>query len=361
MKTIEKSHYFDPRLEEEIKQELQQFHHEVALDGENHGRRGLPTVSEPDVKSYYHGHHISTQKMINTVGMATPKAALIAEVQEDEKQRDSKIQAIENKLHKVKQQLHDAGKKLANLKPAFSKTRLWLSWLAMCLPMLADAIISIPVWETWGFNFIEAAVISLIFAGALVTLAHYFERIVCFLGKTLWQRRIITILLLLLVVSAFYYMADARAEYRTSQLAAQGILVHFKPIPFALVTTIIFIIALTISKFAFPSRVQREQMEEYTRMKAEHQVLLDDEQKLEHEKADIIQKHEQLKQTNLSILLRAAALEEMIITHAHHGFTEWKRANTMHRPDRLRPNAFNDDQYPFAFNTNFSDIKRLFI
>jgi hypothetical protein len=130
--------------------------------------------------------------------------------------------------------------------------------------------------------------------------------------------------------------------------------------PFALASGLIFIIALTISKFAFPSREQRAQMEQYLRIKAEFDLLLNEEQQLEQEKAELIRKHEELKQANLSILLRAAALEDKVISAAKLGFSKWKRANTMHRPDRMRPAAFNDD-YPFSFNTNFSDIKNLYL
>ncbi len=360
MKTIEKPHYLNPKLEEELKTGLQKLDHAVVIGGENYGRRSLPLLKETNVSPFFEEHHRQAEAMLGKIDMEVPKASLIAEVQEDEKLMDTKVQAIENKLHKIKEQQHGAQAKLEGQKPPFNKARLVLAWIAVSLPLLGDAVISIPIWETWGFNFIESVLISLVFAGTLITFSHYFWRIVCLIGKTEWQRRAVATGLFLLIVMCFYFMAEARADLRSAQMAAQGIDVHFKPIPFALVSGLIFIMALAISHFAFPSRAEREQMAEFERLKSEYQQLLEQEQELEQEKADIIAKHNQLRQANLSILLRAAALEDMVISAAKLGYTKWKRANTMHRPDRMRPAAFNDDTYPFSFQTSFSDIKTLY-
>jgi cell division protein FtsB len=201
---------------------------------------------------------------------------------------------------------------------------------------------------------------GVLFAGVLAVFSHVFERIVL-LGKTLWQRRTIALTLLLLLIALFTFMSITRAEYLSKQVidnSADAINIHFSPLPFIATSLLLFIVAVAINHFFFPSTAERAAMRDYRHIKKEKQANETEQEQIEQAIDATQQESTDLKKTNASILEYGCMLEQLIISNAYRGFSLWKKHNIMHRPDDGRPLSF-DDPYPLNFDTNFHPLKSM--
>lgn len=361
MKTIEKSQYHKPELDAWIQEYLKEVEQHIAINAQGYASRNLPPLAKKNMQAYFHEDHVKFQTAIDTVGSKLQFNALCNEVAEHNKLTEIQLQAAYNKLSLAKENQVKIDAELKGKKPLYDKSRLLLVWVAIGVIALFEGLLATPCFETWGYSLMEALCMGVLFAGVLAVLAHVFERIV-FLGKKPWQRRIITAALLLLLGCLFGYMAQARAEYLSKQVAANSadaINMRFSAWPFILTSLLLFVVAVALNYFFLPSNDQRKVMREYRealKRKGDNEA---EQQRLEQDMANTKKESAELRQTNASILEYGCMLEQLIISHAHGGFALWKKHNMMHRPDNDRPACFDDPAYPFTFNTNFHSIKSL--
>jgi len=358
MKTIETNTYHRPELTADVQEQLKDFEQSNNIDAEDHGNRNKPLLHEENIKPYLIGNYHKAQAIISHVASVLQPAALISEVVENEKSTERKIQPLRNKLVIIKQKAVELEKALKGQHLEYGRLRVPLVWGAVCIPLLGDAMLNRPTFETYGYNFIESVGMSLLLAASLAVLAHCFRKIVA-LGKTVWQRRAIVAVILLLVTVLFYYLADTRASYLTHEAATytgDGKDIHFSPIPFTMLSVLLFGIAVAINYFFFPTKEQRKATREYYALKHEYAFNTAEHERIEKEIEALKQLHEELVQVNGSIYVYGSKLEDMIISHAQIAFATWEKVNMMHRPDNGRPICFGSDEYPFTFQRNFKPI-----
>jgi hypothetical protein len=361
MKTVEKPMYHKPELDAWIQEHLKETEQRIIINAQNYAVRNRPPLLTENMQVYFHEDHVRFQAMIDTVGGKLQFNALCNEVAEHDRLTEGQLQAIHNKLSLAKENQIEIDRDLRGNRPPYGKFRLLLVWVAIGAIALFEGLLATPCFETWGYSLTETLCMGVLFAGVLAALAHAFERIV-FLGKTPWQRRIITAALLLLLGCLFGYMSQARAEYLSKQIAANSadaINMHFSPWPFVLTSLLLFVVAVALNHFFLPSNEQRKAMREYNETLKKKSSNEAEQQQLEQDIANRKKENAELRQTNASILEYGCMLEQLIISHAHGGFALWKKHNMMYRPDNDRPTCFDDHSYPFAFNTNFHPIKSL--
>lgn len=358
MKTIEKSMYQRPELTAFVQEQLKQLDQHIHIDAENHGARNKPPLLELNINSYVIDNHHKAQALIGHVGAELQPAILVSEVIESEKIMERKLQALQNKLVSVKEKAIEHEKALKGKQREYSKFRLPLIWLAICVPLLGDGMLNRPTFETYGYNFIESLAMSILVAASLAVLAHSSGKIIS-LGKTIWQRRAIVATILFSITALFYYLADTRASYLSNEAATNAPNsenIHFSPIPFCLLSVLLFVIAVAINHFFFPTNEQRKAMREYQVLKQQCEDNVVEQQRIEQEMESLKQQYEELRQVNGSIYVYGGKLEDMIISHAQAGFGNWKKVSMMHRPDNGRPLCFDSDEYSFTFQRNFRPI-----
>lgn len=359
METLEKTMYHKPDLDAYVNQKLKELEHAERIEAEHEGLKNRPQLLDAFTNSCYFDHHQNHQGLLDHVAGVLQPTILISEVHESEKTMDRQLHELNNKLRTLKEQAYKFECQAKALHPPYSDARMPLVWGAMCTPLLADGMLNRPAFEAFGYSFLESACMSLLFAAALAALAHTFDRIVG-IGKTLWQRRIIAGALFTLVCTAFFYLAVTRAHYLSTEAypdTPSGANQAFSPIPLALFSILLFVIALAVARFFFPSAAERKAKREYDAIKLEERKNADEAVRVEQQMEMIKRQHEELRQTNSNVYIHGAHLEDLIVTHACAGFPKWKKVNMAYRPDRGKPLGFTNDQYPFTFQRNFKTIK----
>jgi len=353
--------YHMPDLEANVEQKLEENRKHDGNDGQNSGVNDQPPLINRKIQPFFEENHLRYQALIDKVNEELQFKATVHEVVEDKKATEKKLQVVHNQLSDAKEKhiALDVAFKCKTL--PFSKFRILFISVATCIIFLFEGILALPIFETWGYGLIVAFLMCILFAGVLLFFSYVFEKIVQ-KGRTLRQQRLIFFILLLLLSLLFFYMGNQRAEYLNKQVTADStgtINIHFSPWPFTLTSLLLFVIAVALHHFFFPSRGQRDAMREYLKLEQEKKANEALQNSLIQEKADIERANEDLRQQNASILEYGSMLETRIITNAHGGYAYFKKQNLMHRPDRGRPISFDDPNYPFTFNTNFHTIKQL--
>jgi hypothetical protein len=354
MKTIERTIQHRPELTACVQEQLKQFDQHNLIDAENHGSRNMPTLSELNIKPYFIGNHHKAQAIIGHVATELQPAILVSEVVENEKITQRKLQTLQNKLVAVKEKAIEFEKTLKSTQFEDGGFHPHFIWLCICIPLLGDSMLNRPAFETYGYTFIESLGISILLAAALAVLAHCFNRIVASLGKSLWQRRAIATTVFLLITALFYYLADTRISYLSSDPNAANI--HLSAIPLAAMSILLFGVAIGIKNFFYPTREQRTAMHVYQFSKQLYDDNSAERQRIGQEIEMLKQQQEELRQINISLYVYGSQLEEMIIAYAHAGFATWQKVNLMYRSDNGRPLCFGHDEYPFPFQRNFKPI-----
>ncbi|QEM12976.1 hypothetical protein [Mucilaginibacter rubeus] len=353
MSTLEKSMQQRPELTAFVQEQLKQFDQYNLIDAENHGGRDKPSLSEQNIKPYLIGNHHKAQAIIGHVATELQAAILVSEVVENEKITQRKLQTLQNKLVAVKEKAVEFEKTLKDTQFEDGWFHPYLIWLCICIPLLGDSMLNRPAFETYGYSYIESLGISVLLAAALAVLAHCFSRIVA-LGKSVWQKRAIGAAIFLLITALFYYLADTRISYLSSEPDAAN--VHLSAVPIAAMSVLLFGVAVGLKHFFFPTTEQRKAIHEYQASKQQYDDNRAEQQCIEQEIETLKQKQEELRQVNSALYVYGGRLEDMIISHAYAGFATWQKVNMMHRTDNGRPLCFDHDEYPFAFQRNFKPI-----
>jgi len=360
MKTATINAYHMPELDARIQRKLETVDREITHDAENNGVRNKPPLLENDIKPYFAEHHHKTQALLGETAAELQPAVLISEVVESEKNTERKVRELRNKLAAIKEKGGNCEAGVKGGQREYSKLRMPLAWLAVCIPLLGDGLLNLPAFETYGYNFVEALCVSILLAASLAILAHTFDRIVG-LGKKVWQKRAIATSILAILTCLFFYLANARAQYLSNEASTNGTSIHFSTIPLALFSVVLFVVAVAVNRFFFPTAEQRKAMRQFDEQVRMQQAIKDERAQIEAQIETVTLQHEELVQTNGSIYVYGGKLEDMIISNAHIGFAKWKRISMMHRSDNGRPIGFNDNDYPFTFQRHFQGIKSFLI
>eukprot|EP01037_Dinobryon_pediforme_P007927 gene7927-7999_t len=358
MKTIEKGLYHQPELDALLESRLSEIESLGKIRAVSYAGKNLPPLNNEKIHSYFHEDHHEYQALIDMVGSKLQSNTVIAELAEEERAMRDALQRLNNQKTVAMEQEITIGKKLDARKPPVTKRRLLIACGAICSVSLFSGIMAEPVFESWGYSLLHASLMCLMFAAVLAVFSHVFERIVL-LGMTPWQQRLIAAGLLLFLIALFALMATARAENLSRQVAqsTSDSSIHFSPLPFILVELLLFIVAVALNRFLFPTRVQRAALREYQDQHKEKADNEAEQRRMLQEIEAIKQRNLDLRKVNMSIIDYGSRLEEHILSRASSGFAAWKKHNTLHRTDNGRPRSFDDETYPFEFKTNFKNVK----
>jgi hypothetical protein len=100
------------------------------------------------------------QSLIDAVGRELQFKAVCNEVVEHEKLAEGQLNTLHNKLAAAREKHIGAGAKLESRKPPLNKSRQFFVWAAVAIIALFEDILSLPVFQTWGYSLAEAVCIS---------------------------------------------------------------------------------------------------------------------------------------------------------------------------------------------------------
>jgi len=356
METLTKIRYHQPNLDTYVATQLAEIKIEIISNTENYAARNLPPPYNEIIDAYFEEDHLKFQGVID-VNRQLQKSTSIHHVVEHKQVTENKLREVLNKQSILREKQNKNTVQLQDKKPPFSKRIIRFVLIATAALTLGDVVFNVPVFETYGYNLAEAFILSTLFAFLLGILAHFFRRIISW-GITLWQRRAIAISLVLLLTVLFYAMAAHRAQFLEAQASEDAVkTVHVLPLPFVIMSLLLFLGAVVINDFYFPSKEQRDAMLEYQRLIKKKREIDDEYGRLKNEEAAIENAHVEVRHMNASILEYGYSLEELIMSKAHEDFAAFKKHNMMYRKDNCRPRSFDKPGYPFVFRTNFKTIK----
>jgi|GEM_PF-1447552 len=353
MKT-ENNRYQNLALEASLKSSCSEINAHATNNAEHSASKNLPQASGDHMTSYFEEPHLSHQGLINNVDAELQIQITLAEVAEKQKSTEHQTRDLQNKLATAREKKVQIDSRRKNTSFLAYVKQLILAELGIGITCSFDGALSIPVFETWGFSFIESIFLGSLFSGVFAIFAQTFLRIIN-LGKTIWRRRLIALGLSALLIALFTYMAISRAEYLSTAIntnAVDAVNIHFSPLPFIFTSILLFIIAVAVHHFYMPTHEQTQAIREYLRLYREKKANDAEIARIEASIAAVQQENSELRNLNASILVYGGKLEERIINNAKTCYALWKKHNLMHRADNCKPDCF-DEPYPFTFRTNF--------
>ncbi len=332
----------------------------IKINAQAFALKNMPRPQGNRVGAYFEEDHQRYQHLVDEVNKEVRIKATCQQVADHSRMTEAQQRDLNNKHSAAKEKQIATDAKFKKTPHPKGRIRQILAWAAVTIISLMEGILTIPIYERWAYSFIESVIMGLLFAGVLAIFAHVFLKIV-FLGKTLWQRRLIAFSLVLLLTVLFTYMADVRADYLTSVVnanSADALNQRFSAWPFVCISLLLFITSVAINHFVMPTKKEKDDLKDYQRVCRAKKDIDAEIAQIEADKAKVTGENNALKASSASILEYGSMLEESIITHARAGYGLWKKHNLMHRPDNTRPDCFDQD-YPFVFNTNFHAIKQM--
>jgi len=330
---------------------LNEIEHKAVLGSQAIAWRNLPLQTGDSYAPYFEEYHMLFQKLVDHRNMVHEPKAAFMKAGKATQQAEKENHSLVNKLPNLERRKSQVIRELESLHPS-PKTKKWYRTLILfgvISVCLSDSLYNLPTFEAWGMSYLGALVLALVFGIVLAFFAHLFPRIVS-LGKTLWQRSLIAFGLLAGFFIIFLFFGEMRADYLAKIASENGSTAHYSALPFALVSTVLLIVAIAIPHFFSPTKEELE-------IKTRHEKLTKDKSDLENEIAGIENQRKANDANKDRVHLESSSQlntgftdEQKIIAHAMMTFSSFKKTNLLHRDDRVKPNSFNEP-YPFIFKT----------
>jgi len=346
-----------PEFDVHLAQQFEEIREHIKINAQTFAQKNLPPLQSRKLNTYFEEDHLKYQALIDAVNKELQYKSACDTVVEHKAITEARLRNNNHKQVLVREKHIAYAAKLKGRRPPYGEWRVALVWVAVMLVNMFDGLLAIPIFEAFGYNLGESVGMGVLFGIMLAITAHSFPKMVLW-GKTLWQRRAIAATLLVLLVAMFSFMAFHRAAYIEGQMADNGMgHVVVSPLPFVLLSTFLFLAAVALNYFYYPTEQQRDAMHEYLhdlKIKRDNEA---EQAKHAAEQVAIENEHASVRQINAAKLVYGSMLESLIISNAHQGFAEWKKFNMLTRPDNGRPASFDDHEYPYNFVTNFHSVK----
>lgn len=346
-------------LEALLSESSERIERHIRINARSLGQRNLPSPTGDLASVYFEPYHGEWQILIYRLNAELQFQATCHRAIAEERNAEERFRELTNEADELEEYGIALEASLRALPSPPSGARPALVRAAVAGVTLFEGMMSIPVFEAWGFSLGESVVLGVLFSAVLAAFAHMARKIVM-AGKTPLQRKGVAGGILAAMTAIFTYMALARSEHLSAEAAAggSGPAVHFSPIPFVLMSLLLFVVAVGLCVFYMPDDRQRELASE-TKALARKLRETNEAARAKREQAAAVKEGlARLKEECASVLVRGCMLEGLAISSARNGFALWKRHNLLHRQDALRPDCFTE-QYPFAFTTFFQSVKPL--
>jgi hypothetical protein len=349
-----KTNYENQNLEESIYSSLNELLQKAEAKFQAIGARNYPMLENDSYAAYFEDIHLEHQKLIDKINsFLHPKVAYMQAAQATQK-ANRENHTVTNKVLPLKSRLIEVvnGLKAFQLSPKTKLATKLLIGTAIAIICCADGIFNTPTFLAWGLVFYEALALGVIFGGVLTLYAHIIPWIIS-LGKTIWQKRLIVAGLVILTFGMFWYLGEMRADYLSDSAREDGLYVHFSPLPFALASVVLLLIAIALPIIYYPSDEEREIKRRYDALAKEKQQIEKELKGIDEKIEDTADQKDAIHQESGSRLERGFELEQNVIANGLICFSSIKKTNLLHREDKQKPSCYNEP-YPFTWRTYFN-------
>jgi len=353
MKPTANEHYSNPAWEAFLKTSFSKLEEQVKNHAESMGLKNLPRLTGDSLDLYTEEHKLGHQPLLSELSSSLHPKTTAYEATEHCKMTEQRLREQRNKLAQAKERKIQIDASCQN-STTVSLRRFLFALSAVAVISLVDGSQTIPVYEEYGYSFIAAIFIGVLFSVGLALYAHITPKIIATYPKK-WQRWCTSIFLYSGIATLFYYMATVRAEYLSSSTnnnAVDNINIHFSPMPFVITSMFMFTIAVAVCIFYMPTRQERAEMWRVLHAKYQQKANQLEIARIEKEIQEIQQENGSVINISASILEYGSKQEAKIINHYNRCIAVWKRHNLMHRPDSGTPDCFNTPTKD-GFDTNF--------
>ncbi|MEO6523802.1 MAG: hypothetical protein ABIN91_19115 [Mucilaginibacter sp.] len=355
MKTT-KTRYFLPELDRDLAFEIEAIDKEILSAAETDAVLMLPRQDDASINPYFEVFAHKFNGLCLEVGHRLQLETRIHEL-------DGHKTITEDRLREVRLQQPIARKKgnaiaakLQQLAGTCNPKALRLAYAAIGILCLFDGIYNIRVFSIWGSGYAEALVLGLFFAFLIGAIAHNFKWMLS-KARFPWQRRIIIMALFAAMTCLFAYMAIHRAASLERQAKeATETTVHYSPLPFVILSLLIFAITIVISYKYLPTKEELALMKVYQKLLLEKRDSDAEQRGLKTLEETIIAEDIEFRHMHTSIIEYGRTIEQQIIAKAREGLAKYKRQNMLSRRDGVRPKCFDDESFPFEISTSFQNF-----
>jgi hypothetical protein len=339
-----------------LDQQIQRIKARAVNDSEIDAKFCRPSMDET-CHSVFQPHHLAIQGLIDLNagehGVDSIKHSGANQLQ----QGKEIIQKLEIQEFKVQDQLVDLELELQNTKAPYNRIRVIMAVMAMVLISLFEGLWTMPIWESIiGLGYRESLISSLLFAVVIGTFCHLtaegIDRIMRKINKRLSLASVFALCFIL-----FWHLGEMRAELlsqRSTELHGLESQLDLSALPFAILSTLLIFIGISMSYFYLPNKAERNQMDSY-RALVKHVIELRDQkvevsERIQKEKRkisyELLSKYERYEQGVL--------LEKYLINQSHLLLSIYQKKNLAFRKDGVIPLSFSK-AYPFQFTTYYKD------
>lgn len=347
--------YYKPDLEAYFEQRRAEIDQRIPLVAVAYAAKLQPPLTNEDIEPYFSEFKSLYQDMINKGNDSIQTNNLEVNRGKSDEQTEIDVARLQQELASAKdeQLIKDGNAPVP--KPPYQPIRSYLAWAAVGTLSLFEGIVNRPSFSAWGYNLLEALCMSVAFAGLLAVFAHSFLRIIR-AAKTAWQQRCVAGALSASLVALFWYLADVRARHLSVLVAEDtgDATASFSPVPFVLLSTLLFAAAVLVCYFFLPNREQRAAMLDYRQGLRETAARASNIGRLEQEIRAKTEANLEMNRVHNSLQEYGAMLEQRIMTYAAHSLQLWQKHNALARSDG-RPKSF-DAECQLKFKTFFHHV-----
>ena len=278
--------------------------------------------------------------------MMTIKKELQSEIEShhiiaDKAEADKKLQEAETELEKAetdyrlkKRELESCDKTIEKKAKRYKWTRGVLFFL-----VLVDTLISGTALQAMGYPLITSYILGFAIGIGIFMVAEYLPEIIS-KGKTLWQKRLITIVVFTLLFIVFYVLGI----FRTTTFSGNAVFGDGAgPLYFACLNLFFTAVATLVVFFADLTRAEKKIWDKYKTAEEEADTLkkLVDELKLKITDIRKVQKESELARKQIQIY--AHDMQELVQRLYEESQKTFYSTNCIHRSDGKVPKFFKYD------------------
>ena len=354
MKTITKTTFSDPTLEDRINSLSIELPQKVIIAAKLWGQKNLPLPVGDSLKSYFEKFFYEGQQLIDFNNSRLQFHMTGFEVSEIDRQTAEEHNRINIESARIEEALIPIDAELDRTAPPNIRRRVRIAWWIIIVVSLFDAIGTFSVFQAWQYALLPSLIMGALFGAVLIAVSHLTPFFIK-KGRTPREQRIIALVILVFLIAMFSLFAITRSA--TLVVPHSGVIIPTAliTIAFILMSTLLFATAVGAYLKYMPSKAEREAQAAYDKKVERAEKLRQELAQLESARQEATLHKMTVRFSNASILSYGNSVEHRVIHLIKAEYANFKTKLLSYRTDGAVPNWYHEP-FPFTFNRYFHSI-----